>query len=138
MRERASAYDVELTALAMGIAHASRLFATCSDLTSLHIFVDNKLAAHNILQPGIHPGQLSSIHAIRSIRTLLSADASRRVSINRCPAHVGMAANKFVDQLAKDGLNEEQPDFVSFSMARSNATAHDKSRKAEGRRPMRA
>ncbi|OCH84796.1 hypothetical protein OBBRIDRAFT_829275 [Obba rivulosa] len=50
----------------------------------------------------------------------LQRSAQHAVHVHWCPSHIGIAANEFVDNQAKEGLREEAPDTVSLSAARSD------------------
>lgn len=123
-----TSFDAEMMALAMSLKEALKYMENLPDggnsIKHIHIYVDNKSAVMKILDPSIHTGQSDSIRAITQIRKFLESAAHSELTINWCPSHVGIKLNELVDKEAKKGLEDKQPDFISWSVARERAVAY--------------
>lgn len=117
---RVTAFDAEMFALARGLAEACR--DAPDDVRTIHVYTDNKAALLRILNPAVGPSQMCAVMACRTVRQFLDRAPERSLALHWCPAHVGVAPNEAVDELAKAGTECAQPDFTSLAMAQQQLT----------------
>lgn len=108
-------YDAEMMALARGLREITR--EAEYDVKHITILSDNKAALKQIIRPVVGPSQMAAISGCQSIRSFLQDRPDRTIAFMWVPSHKGIEPNELVDQLAKEALDDEQPEFVSYSMA---------------------
>lgn len=109
-----------MAAIARGLVDATR--DTPEHITEIHIFVDNLAAANAIFSTQKGPSQLLSVKACLTARQFLEARPENTIHVHWCPSHVGIKANDTVDRLAKRGLDQPQPEGISYAVARTRVT----------------
>lgn len=113
-------FDAEMIALARGISKMCD--KANANVTTLHIFTDNKAALQRTLNPALGPAQMCAILAAKTLRQFLERSPDHEIHLHWCPAHQGIALNEAVDALAKQGAEGPQPAFTSLAKARQIAT----------------
>ena len=113
---RATPYDAEMTALAMGISIA---VAKSKDHTeSIAVFADNLSALQTIMNPKKGASQIRAVQASRQVKKFIDGNPSRKVYFLWVPAHVGIELNEKVDKLAKKGARtRKHPNKTSLAFA---------------------
>lgn len=123
---KATSFDAEMMGLARGVNEALR--ALPAHIHQLTLCSDNKAALRQIVRPQLGPSQMAAISACAALRAFLSGHPARRLVLLWVPSHKRIDPNEFVDALAKEALDADQPDFVSYSLALARVKARMKSK----------
>ena len=113
---RATPYNAEMTALAMGISVA---VSKSKDHTeSIAVFADNISALQTIMNLKKGASQIRAIQASRQVKKFLDGNSDRQVYFLWVPAHVRIELNEKVDKLAKKGARKNKhPPNTSLAFA---------------------
>ena len=103
---RATPYDAEMTALAMGISIA--VSKSKDHIESIAVFADNLSVLQTIMNLKKGASQIRAVQASRQVKKFLNGNPSRKVYFLWVPAHVGIELNEKVDKLAKKGARKKK------------------------------
>jgi len=119
-------YDAEMAGLMLGAKLASSFTTSHPEITQLHYFIDNAVAAEAIFDPKPQPGQLYAAKFHQKMAKFLDNDATRTIKISWCPSHCKIRGNDRADELAKEAtqLAWSPPIGTSraFALRRAKAT----------------
>ena len=108
--KKATAYDAEMLALAAAARQAREMAKEVAathlpdkGLIRISFFTDCTSTITNILDPGPHPNQLSSLSFISNIRHIILLFPSIRIRLGWSPGHQGVWGNNQADYEAKLG-----------------------------------